>query len=399
MKKSVAIIGGGSAGLLLAAFLDPSLFEVCIYERKKSPGRKLLVAGKGGFNLTHSEPIADFVQRYHPAGFLDPALQFFDNMALRIWLNNLGIPTFIGSSKRVYPIKGIKPMEVLQKILDCLKSNQVCTNYEQLWTGWNEKQQLTFASGLVVQADYVVFSMGGASWKVTGSDGTWADLFKASGISIVPFKAANCAFNIDWDTSFIQQYGGVPLKNISISCGDKICKGEVVLTDFGLEGNAIYALSHEIQSALAKEGVATITIDLKPPFSEDEILKKLNSSHKNTTKILLDVLKLSKAQVQLIKTKLSKEEYLYKPSLSKAIKSLKLTVNKATTIDEAISTMGGVALDQVDPNFKLKGLSNQYCIGEMLDWNAPTGGYLLQACFSMGAFLAQHLNAIEKNSN
>jgi len=399
MKKSVAIIGGGSAGLLLAAFLDPSLFEVCIYERKKAPGRKLLVAGKGGFNLTHSEPMADFVQRYHPADFLKPALRFFDNTALRNWLNDLGIPTFIGSSKRVYPIKGIKPMEVLQKILDCLKSNQVSTVYEQLWTGWNEKQQLTFASGLVVQADYVVFAMGGGSWKVTGSDGIWADCFKESGISIVPFRAANCAFNIDWDADFILQYGGIPLKNISISCGGKSRKGEVVVTDFGLEGNAIYALSHEIQSALAKGGTATITIDLKPPFSEEEILKKLNSSHKNITKILLDVVKLSKAQVQLIKTRVSKEEYLNKSSLSKAIKSLELTVNKASTIDEAISTMGGVALDQVDANFKLKGLSSQYCIGEMLDWNAPTGGYLLQACFSMGAFLAHHLNAIEKPSN
>ncbi|PCI33264.1 MAG: aminoacetone oxidase family FAD-binding enzyme [Flavobacteriaceae bacterium] len=396
MKKSVAIIGGGSAGLLLASFLDTALFDVSIYERKKSPGRKLLVAGKGGFNLTHSEPIDNFVKRYHPAGFLDPALRFFDNTALRSWLNKLGIPTFVGTSKRVYPIKGIKPMEVLQKILDELKSNNVCFNYEQLWTGWNEKKQLTFASGLEVQADYVVFAMGGGSWKVTGSDGTWSELFKAKGITILPFRAANCAFNIDWKAAFIQEYGGAPLKNISISCGEKKCKGEVVLTNFGLEGNAIYALSYEIQSALAKESRATISIDLKPHFSEEEILKKLNGSHKNTTKILLDVLKLSKAQVQLIKTVISKEEYLYKPSLSKAIKSLKLTVNKAATIDEAISTMGGVSLNQVDANFKLSRLSNHYCIGEMLDWNAPTGGYLLQACFSMGAFLAAHLNSLEK---
>lgn len=396
MKKSVAIIGGGAAGLLLAASLDTSLFDLCIYERKKTPGRKLLVAGKGGFNLTHSEPIDAFVQRYEPKGFLDPALRFFDNTDLRNWLSKLGIPTFVGSSKRVYPIKGIKPMAVLQKILDLLKEKQVCFKYEQVWTGWNNKQQLTFDTGLVVQADYVVFAMGGASWGITGSDGTWRTLFKTSGIKTVPFKAANCGFKINWKTSFIEKNAGAPLKNIAISCGGKTCKGEVVLTDTGLEGNAIYALSYEIQAALEKEGNALISIDLKPRFSTAEILLKLNASRKNTTKTLTDVLKLSQAQVELIKNVLSKEEYLSKPLLAHKIKSLELTVDAANSIKEAISTMGGVDLNQIHSNFELKEKSNHFCIGEMLDWNAPTGGYLLQACFSMGAFLAHHLNGLEE---
>ncbi len=396
MKKSVAIIGGGSAGLLLAVFLDASLFEVSIYERKKTPGRKLLVAGKGGFNLTHSEPIDAFVERYQPEGFLNAALRYFDNTALRNWLKSIGIPTYIGSSKRVYPIQGIKPMQVLHKIMEQLKLNNVQFNYEQYWTGWDINKQLTFASGLIVKADYVVFSMGGGSWKVTGSDGAWTKIFKNSEIGIIPFKSANCAFGICWDKTFIKENAGAPLKNIALSCGNKTCKGEVVVTDFGLEGNAIYALSFEIQDALENNGFAIITIDLKPQFSEGEILKKLTNSRKNTSKTLLDVLKLSNTQVQLIKNQLSKEDYLCKNTLSKKIKSLELTVQSAAKIEEAISTMGGVDLNYIDPNFELKTKSNHFCIGEMLDWNAPTGGYLLQACFSMGAFLANHLNTIQK---
>ena len=396
MKKTVVIIGGGAAGLLLAAFLDPSLFEVNIYERKKAMGRKLLVAGKGGFNLTHSEPIDDFVQRYQPVDFLELALRNFDNTALRNWLLKLDIPTFVGSSKRVYPEKGIKPMAVLQKIIDVLHTNQVTVNYEELWTGWNEEGALTFASKKEVQADYVVFCMGGGSWKVTGSDGLWTGLFKEAGIGIIPFKASNCGFEIDWKSDFMDTYGGEPLKNITISCKEKTCKGEVVLTNFGLEGNAIYALSYHIQKDLEKKGFAIIHIDLKPQFTEEEVFVKLTSSRKNTTKTLLDVLKLSKAQVALLKTILSKDDFLNKSSLSKAVKHLELTIVGVASIDEAISTMGGVDLKQVNDNFELNARPNHYCIGEMLDWNAPTGGYLLQACFSMGAFLAKHLNSLEK---
>jgi len=396
MRKSVAIIGGGSAGLLLAAFLDPTLFEVSIYERKKAPGRKLLVAGKGGFNLTHSEAIDDFVHRYHPPGFLDTALRYFDNTDLRNWLADMGIPTFVGTSKRVYPIKGIKPMEVLQKIIDLLASNGVRFHYDHYWSGWNSQGDLTFDTGLKIQADYVVFAMGGASWKVTGSDGNWSSLFKNEGIGTIPFIAANCAFNIDWSSDFIEKNGGKPLKNITISCGEQTCKGEVVLTTFGLEGNAIYALSYEIQDQLAKGGLARITIDLKPQFSKEEILAKLSSSKKNTTKALLDILKLSNAQVQLLKTVISKEDYLCKSTLAYKIKSLELVVNAASPIEEAISTMGGIDLNEIDVNFELKSKPHHFCIGEMLDWNAPTGGYLLQACFSMGVYLAAHLNSQEK---
>lgn len=396
MKKSVAIIGGGAAGLLLATFLDPSLFKVSIYERKKAMGRKLLVAGKGGFNLTHSEPISRFVNRYQPVHFLEAALRFFDNMALRNWLLSIGVPTFIGTSKRVYPEKGIKPMAVLQKIIDLLISNRVIVHYEECWTGWNDKGALTFSSGIEVEATYVIFALGGGSWSVTGSDGSWTRLFRDAGIVIQPFKAANCSVQIEWNTGFIAENGGAPLKNIAISCAGKRCKGEVVLTDFGLEGNAIYALSSEVQKELHENGEARIQFDLKPQFTNKEVLEKIISSRKNTTKTLLDVLKLSKSQVALLKTTLSKEEFLCKSTLARAVKSLELIIVGVAPIDEAISTMGGVDLNQVNSNFELISKSNHFCIGEMLDWNAPTGGYLLQACFSMGAFMANHLNTQKK---
>lgn len=397
MKKTVAIIGGGAAGLMLSVFLDPNLFEVTIYERKKTMGRKLLVAGKGGFNLTHSEPIADFIQRYQPTDFLEAALRSFDNTALRNWLLTLDIPTFVGTSKRVYPKKGIKPMMVLQRIIDVLHTNQVTVNYEELWAGWNEQGALTFASKKEVKVDYVVFCMGGGSWKVTGSDGAWTSLFKDAGIGIVPFIAANCAVEIAWKPDFIAKNGGEPLKNITITCNGETRKGEVVLTDFGLEGNAIYALSYQIQQELAKNGTSKIQIDLKPQFTEKEVLEKIRASRKNATKTLLDVLKLSKAQISLLKTMLSKEEFLNKSILATAVKRLELMIIGVASIDEAISTMGGVDLKEVNDTFELKTTPTHFCIGEMLDWNAPTGGYLLQACFSMGAFLAKHLNSLERD--
>ena len=392
MKKSIAIIGGGPAALLLAAFLDTDQFAVSIYEKNKAVGRKFLVAGKGGFNLTHAEPIQDFTKRYTPDYFLEKALLDFDNAALRQWLEKIGIPTFVGSSKRVFPVKGIKPIAVLNAILAVLKQKNIGIQYGQKWTGWDEDNALLFDSGLVVKADYVVFALGGGSWKVTGSDGSWLDTFAAKGISTRPFVASNCAYGISWPEGFRIKNEGLPLKNIALTCGEKTQKGELVITKFGLEGNAIYALSPQIQAGLQTTGAATVFIDLKPSLTTEVVLKKIRASkEKNTTLILRKVLKLSPPQINLLKTQLAKAVFLDSELLGQHIKKLPLKVSAAAPLDEAISTTGGIALSAVHPHFELKQLKHQFCVGEMLDWNAPTGGYLLQACFSMGVFVARYL--------
>lgn len=395
-KKKVAIIGGGPAGMMLAAFLDPSLYTITIYEQNKALGRKFLVAGKGGFNLTHSEDLATFIARYTPSAFLAPIISSFDNQQLREWLEKIGIPTFIGSSKRVYPSPGIKPIEVLQKILDVLEQRGVHFAFEHQWLGWNENQHLVFKDRAEVVADIYVFALGGGSWKVTGANDRWLSLFKSQNIPTRTFKSSNCAYQIDWSTAFLQKQEGQALKNIAIACEAQIQKGEAVITKFGIEGNAIYALSPKIQNQLESSGKAQVFLDLKPQLSKQVIQERLQKSKaKNTTQALRQDLKLSAIKVALIKDQLSKAEFQDLDLLAQGIKALPLTILSAAPIDEAISTTGGIDLAAVNENLQLKALPTYYCIGEMLDWNAPTGGYLLQACLSMGVYLARHLNQLK----
>jgi uncharacterized flavoprotein (TIGR03862 family) len=392
MKKTVAIIGGGPAGMMVAAHLDKDKYDVTIYEKNKNFGRKFLVAGKGGFNLTHGEEMDTFIQRYTPQKFMETALLSFSNEDLRNWLKSIGIPTFVGSSHRIYPQKGIKPIEVLNQILDFLTSKNVHFKYEKEWTGWNQNNHLTFQDGENVNSDIVIFALGGGSWKVTGSDGSWIKLFQKKGIETKEFIPANCAYQIAWPTDIKKRNAGLPLKNIAVTCGEKTQKGELVITDFGLEGNAIYALSPQIQTELDTTGKAQIFLDIKPPLHVEKIKEKLELSKMKTTDSLDKELRLSRPQINLIKSFVSKEDFMHPSKLACAIKSLPLTVLAPAELDEAISTTGGISLNQIDENYQFKKLNNHYCIGEMLDWNAPTGGYLLQACFSMGVHLANYLN-------
>jgi uncharacterized flavoprotein (TIGR03862 family) len=394
VKKTVSIIGGGAAAITLAAFLNNQKFEVTIFEKNKALGRKLLVAGKGGFNLTHSEPIDSLIERYTPSSFLKEVLLQFTNNDLRDWLYSIGVPTYVGSSKRVYPNKGIKPIAVLNAIQTVLIENGVKIEYNKTWTGWDSSNNLVINNNELVESDHTIFALGGGSWKVTGSDGSWLSTFEKKGASTIPFQPSNCAYHIEWENDFIRTHAGAPLKNISISCLNKKQKGEVVITQFGLEGNAIYALSPEIRSELKKQQKAIIYIDLKPTLSRTDIVNKLkNSKSKKTTELLKSELKLSPVQIGLLKTYVSKEAFLTIDTLAENIKSLPFTIVNSSELDESISTVGGICLSEVDSNFQLKTIENNYCIGEMLDWDAPTGGYLLQASFSMGFGLAQHLNA------
>ncbi|MFV8356867.1 NAD(P)/FAD-dependent oxidoreductase [Flavobacterium sp. XS1P32] len=395
MKKSVSIIGGGPAALILAALLDYKKFKVTVYEKNKTLGRKFLVAGKGGFNLTHSEPIAELIARYTPPHFLEKALLEFDNTDFRNWMDSIGIPTFIGSSNRVYPESGIKPIAVLNSILDVLNKQGVTILYQQTWTGWTSNNDLVFNTETVIKSDYTIFAMGGGSWKVTGSDGSWLDLFEKENVPIVPFQSSNCAYSVNWPEDFILEYEGSPLKNIAISCLNKRQKGEAVITRFGLEGNAIYALSPQIREELDRQQQATLFLDMKPTMRYEDLLDKIRkSTFKKTSETLLKDVKLSLVQVGLLKKYLNKETYLNPELLAHQIKNLSILVTGSGLLNDAISTTGGIQLHAVDENFQLKNKKQQYCIGEMLDWDAPTGGYLLQACFSMGMHLARHLNKV-----
>ena len=395
-KKSIAIIGGGPAALMLAATLNKDLFDVTVYERNFAPARKFLVAGDGGFNLTHSENIEDFVTRYTPIGFLEKSLRSFTNDDLRKWLSKIGIETYVGTSKRVFPIKGIKPIDVLNAFLEVLKKNKVEIKTQHNWIGWNKKNELVFSTPekeINVSADFVVFALGGASWKKTGSDGCWKDLLEEKNIKVLDFGPSNCAYGISWDKTFLTTTEGESLKNISVTCDGISKKGELVITGFGVEGGAIYALSPQIRKQLSENKTAEIFIDLKPTLNEEEIRTKLaTKGNKSQTKLLTDVLNLSPAQIALVKIVLTKEEFTHIDLLAKKLKEIPLQIISSAPIDEAISTVGGISLEEVDENFQFKKLPNYYAIGEMLNWDAPTGGYLLQACFSMGFFVGEKFN-------
>ena len=395
MKKTVSIVGGGPAALILAALLNCQKFNVTIYEKNKTLGRKFLVAGKGGFNLTHSEPVTELIARYTPPHFLEKALLNFDNDDFRDWINTIGIPTYIGSSKRVYPERGIKPITVLNAILELLDKQGVAIRYQHTWTGWTSNDDLVFNAITEIKSDYTIFALGGGSWKITGSDGTWLNLFERKSIPIVPFQSSNCAYRVEWPKDFISEHEGSPLKNIAISCLNKKQKGEVVITRFGLEGNAIYALSPQIREELESQQKAIVFLDMKPTLRADDLLQKIKkSTFRKTSETLQKEIKLSPAQIGLLKKYLSKETYLNPALLAQNIKKLSIEITGSGLLNDAISTTGGIQLNAVDENFELKDKKSNYCIGEMLDWDAPTGGYLLQACFSMGMHLARHLNSL-----
>ncbi|MCX6295788.1 MAG: TIGR03862 family flavoprotein [Bacteroidetes bacterium] len=397
MKKSVAIIGGGPSALILAAHLNEQKFNVTIYERNAALGRKFLVAGEGGFNLSHSEEMEKFISRYIPPDFFQQIIPGFSTDNLRDWFKNIGIETFIGSSNRVFPIKGIKPIDVLNAILNELRKKNVTIKTNHNWKGW-ENEKLIFEAPPPLEGagegfDITIFSLGGSSWKVTGSDGSWTNYFSEKNIEIIPFQASNCAQEVKWNTEFMNKAEGKILKNISIKCGDNEQKGELVITKFGLEGGAIYAMSPQIRKQLNENETATIYLDLKPALTIEQIKDKFSArGNRSIKKLLIDRLNFDDTQIELLKTILSKDDFTYLETLAKKIKALPISISSSAPIDEAISTVGGIALTEIDTNFQLNKLPDNYCIGEMLDWDAPTGGYLLHACFAMGHNLAEQLN-------
>jgi hypothetical protein len=250
----------------------------------------------------------------------------------------------------------------------------------------------TPTENITIKSDYTIFALGGASWSKTGSDGNWVNLFKEKNIKTIPFQASNCGFQIDWPQEFILENEGLYLKNIAATCGSLTKKGELAITKLGLEGGAIYALSHKIRTQLNAKKEADLLIDFKPTLQLYAIEKKLSNESKSTSDILKYDLNMPAPQIALLKTYLSKEAFLSAEQLAENIKAFPLKITGTAPIDEAISTVGGIALTQVNTNLELNKMPNHFCLGEMLDWDAPTGGYLLQANFSMGYYLANYFN-------
>ena len=395
VKKTIAIVGAGPAALLAASFIDPAKFDLCIYEKNRTAGRKFLVAGKGGLNLSYAEPLEELISKYTVSEFFTAALKTFSNQDLRNYLYKIGINTYVGSSNRIFPEKGIKPIEVLKAILEKVLSQGFEIKYEHAWKSWTKHGDLLFENDVIVKTDFQIFALGGASWKITGSDGNWNSIFRERGIDCHTFEASNCAYQVKWPKAFIDKHEGTPLKNIALSCRDKTIKGELMITRFGLEGAAIYGLSPEIRLALKQTGKVVLSLDLKPLFPKEKLIDKMDRSGKKITEILKRYLKLSKAQIDLIKDQTNRNEFLDPEHLAERIKDIKLEIVGKADIDEAISTVGGIDIKELNSNFELIKMPNHFCIGEMIDYDAPTGGYLLQSCFSMGAYLAQYLNEKE----
>lgn len=385
VRKTVALIGGGPACMIAAYFLGDH-FETHLYEQGKSIGRKFLVAGNGGFNLTNSATNQELLNAYSPEPILHHAISVFDSQATRQWLSEIGIPTFIGSSSRVFPEAGIKPVKVLNQIKKALITKGVQIHTNATFVGFNEQQIpliKTTAGTTTIKADSYFFGLGGGSWKKTGSNTEWLTYFNEIGINTLDFESSNCGVDVDFDDQFFEKFEGTPLKNIAFSIDGKVQKGEAVITKTGLEGNAIYPLIPVIRKTIEAKQIAPITIDLKPNNSVKELLKKvdqLNLKPKNYKYTF----RLNTVALQLLKNSLSKAEYLNPIHVAKTLKSVPISIRKLRPIEEAISTVGGIPFSEINNDFSLKKHPRIKVIGEMLNWDSPTGGYLLQGCFSTG---------------
>ncbi|KZX50647.1 NAD(FAD)-utilizing dehydrogenase [Stutzerimonas frequens] len=387
----VAIIGGGPAGLMAAEVLGQAGVNVDLYDAMPSVGRKFLLAGVGGMNITHAEDYAAFVSRYaERAGDLRPLLDAFSPNSLREWIHGLGIDTFVGSSGRVFPTD-MKAAPLLRAWLKRLRENGVRIHTRQRWLGWDAEGALRLAGPegeSLIEADATLLALGGGSWARLGSDGTWVPLLEARGIAIAPLQPANCGFEVaGWSTHLWEKFAGAPLKTVSLALpGEAPRKGEFVLTAAGIEGSLVYALSARIRNRISRDGAATVLLDLLPDRTLAQVASALARPRgsQSMAKHLHRQLKLDGVKAALLRELTDASTFQDPQALAAAIKALPIRLVRPRPLDEAISSAGGVPFEELDEGLMLRRLPGVFCAGEMLDWEAPTGGYLLTACFASG---------------
>ena len=399
IKKSVAVIGGGPTGLMAAEELLKGGAQVDIYDAMPSVGRKFLMAGRGGLNLTHAEAKEDFVLRYGGRGAqIAEWLQDFDAASLRDWAKQLGIETFVGSSGRVFP-KDMKAAPLLRVWLHRLRADGAKIHVRHRWTGWDADGRLKFeapSGEVTVKPDAVVLALGGGSWARLGSDGAWVSLLESRGVDVAPLRPANCGFDINWSEHFINKFAGEPLKNITAThvdaSGNLLRRaGEFMVTRHGVEGSLIYALSARLRDSIETNSTTTLHIDLTPAKSREQLVAAIAHPRgaRSMSSHLQSRANISGLKAGLLRECASKAAYADPERLASVIKALPLTLVSPRPLDEAISSAGGVRFEALDDRLMLLKLPGVFCAGEMIDWEAPTGGYLLTACFASGRIAGQ----------
>ena len=391
---AAVVIGGGPAGLMAAEVLLAGGMTVDLYDAMPSVGRKFLLAGKGGLNITHAEPPDKFLTRYGARrSALESMLNAFGASPLQDWVHGLGVETFVGTSQRVFPNE-MKAAPLLRAWLHRLRGAGLRIHVRHRWTGWNPDGALVFSTPQgenTVAVNCTVFALGGGSWARLGSDGAWVPLFEARGIPVAPLRPANCGFEVAWSAHLRERYSGQPVKAVVASVTDANGvihqrNGEFVVSDYGVEGSLIYALSAPLRDTLAAQGNATLRLDLLPDHDAARVLAEVSHPRgsRSLTTHLQSRLGLKGIKAGLLREALSAAEMNDAQKLAAAIKSLPLTLTAARPIDEAISSAGGVPFEALDEQLMVQQLPGVFCAGEMLDWEAPTGGYLLTACFASG---------------
>jgi uncharacterized flavoprotein (TIGR03862 family) len=398
---NVAVIGGGPAGLMAAEALAQGGVRVDVYDAMPSVGRKFLMAGKGGMNITHSEPLEPFLARYgarQPQ--IAPLLAAFGPDALRAWLHDLGVETFVGSSGRVFP-SDMKAAPMLRAWLHRLKEAGVRFHMRHKWVGWSAndaahggRPTLSFTTPTGAQrvsADAIVLALGGASWPRLGSDAAWVPLMSERSVPVEPLRPSNCGFDANWSDYFRERFAGQPVKPVAIALTDvhgnvRQRPGEFVVTETGIEGSLVYALSAPIRERLLADGEATIKLDLLPALSAQRVLDEvvLPRGSRSMSSHLQGRIGLAGVKLGLLHEALSKDEFADTTRLAHTIKALPLTLVRPRPIEEAISSAGGIPFEALNTRLMIANLPGVFCAGEMLDWEAPTGGYLLTACFASG---------------
>jgi uncharacterized flavoprotein (TIGR03862 family) len=393
-KSQIAVIGAGPAGLMAAEVLAQGGAAVTVYDAMPSAGRKFLMAGRGGLNLTHSEPLPAFLARYSPAQpRLASAIAAFPPEALRQWSDALGQPTFIGSSGRVFP-QAFKASPLLRAWLRRLDSAGVQFALRHRWTGWSDNGGLLFQTPggeSIVEPGATILALGGASWPRLGSDGGWAEILAAKGATIWPLRPANSGFTVAWSNIFRDRFEGHPLKGIALSFGRHRVRGEAVVTRAGIEGGAVYALSAELREAIVTSERATLNIALRPDLALGDLVARLSAPRGKQTlsNFLRKAAHLSPVAIGLLQEAAVASGValasLSPASLAGLINAVPVELNGLAPIARAISTAGGLSFGELDADFMIRRLPGVFAAGEMLDWEAPTGGYLLQASFATGA--------------